>query len=84
MVEFDLPSDTITCIIANVEAVAAELRNVAARKVSVTLSSQVPLAPYQEFANGLMAKVVVADTSLWRNFFSQVFVVIRQSIRVRC
>lgn len=71
MYEFDLPSDTITSMIANVEVGAAEQGDGATRKVGVILSSNVPFAPYQEFNNGLMAKVIVADTSHWRTFFSQ-------------
>jgi hypothetical protein len=72
MYEFDLPSDTITSMIANVEVHAAEQRDDTTRRVDVTLSSDIPLPPYQEFSNyGLVAKVIVADTSLWHSFFSQ-------------
>ncbi|MGA3287573.1 MAG: MXAN_6640 family putative metalloprotease [Bacteroidota bacterium] len=72
MYEFDLPSDTITSMISNVEVGAAEQRDLTTRRVDVTLSADVPLPPYQEFTNyGLIAKVIVADTSLWRSFFSQ-------------
>ena len=72
MYEFDLPSDTITSMIANVEVGSAEQRDITTRRVDVTLSSDIPLPPYQEFSNyGLMAKVIVADTSLWHSFFSQ-------------
>jgi hypothetical protein len=72
MYEFDLPADTITSMIANVEVDSAEQRNLTTRRVDVTLSTDVPLLPYQEFTNyGLIAKVIVADTSLWRWFFSQ-------------
>ena len=72
MYEFDLPSDTITSMIANVEVDSAEQRDLTTRRVDVMLSTDVPLPPYQEFTNyGLIAKVIVADTSLWRSFFSQ-------------
>lgn len=71
MYEFDLPSDTIMSMVANVEVSAVEQGDGTVRNVGVTLSSKVPLVPYQEFSNGLTAKVIVADTSLWRSFFSQ-------------
>jgi hypothetical protein len=68
MYEFDVLSDTLTCMIVNVEVDATDGGT---RKVDIVLSSDVPHAPYQEFNNGLMAKVIVADTSHWRSFFSQ-------------
>ncbi len=72
MYEFDLPSDTITSMIANVEVGSVEQGDLTTRRVDVTLTNNVPLPPYQEFTNyGLIAKVIVADTSRWRWFFSQ-------------
>jgi hypothetical protein len=71
MYEFDIPSDTITAIISNVEVGAAEQRDSRTRRVDVMLSYNVPSVPYQEFSNGWMAKVAVTDTSLWHSSFSQ-------------
>jgi hypothetical protein len=71
MYEFDMQQDTITAIIANVDISNAIIRNITPQRIDVTLSSQSLSAPYQEFANGLKAKVSVADTSLWRFFFSK-------------
>jgi len=71
MYEFDFPFDTITAIISNVEVDAAEHKNGFTRRIDVVCSSNIPSIPYQEFSNGLMAKVVVDDTSLWRFSFSQ-------------
>jgi hypothetical protein len=69
--EFDFPSDTIMAMISNVEIEAAEQKNGMTRRVDILLSSSIPSVPYQEFGNGLTAKVIVADTSLWRFSFSQ-------------
>jgi hypothetical protein len=70
MYEFDLPTETLTTMIANVDVNAAKLRQPFTKRVDVTLSSKLPLSPYYEFENGLKAKVVVEDTSLWKSSFS--------------
>jgi hypothetical protein len=71
MYEFDTSNDTITAIIANVDIGNAILRNTTQQKVDATLSSQSLSSPYQEFANGLKAKITVDNLSLWRSFFMQ-------------
>jgi len=71
MFEFDLPSDTITVMIGNIDVDAAEQKNGITSRVNIEFSSSVPSIPYQEFNNGLTAKVIVADTSLWHSYFSQ-------------
>jgi uncharacterized protein YegP (UPF0339 family) len=71
MYEFDLLSDTITAMISNVEVDAAEQKDDLTRRIDIVFSLSVPSVPYQEFSSGLMAKVIVTDTSLWRSSFSQ-------------
>ena len=71
MYEFDTSNDTITAIIANVDIGNAMLKNTTQQKVDATLSSQSLSSPYQEFANGLKAKITVDNLSLWHSFFVQ-------------
>jgi hypothetical protein len=70
MYEFDLPTETLTTMIANVDVDAAKIRQTFTKRVDVTLSSQFPMPPYYEYENGLKAKVVVEDTSLWQSSYS--------------
>jgi hypothetical protein len=72
MYEFDLSSsDTLTAMIANVDVNAAELGQPLTKRVDITLFSQNYPPPYHQFENGLKARIAVADTSLWHDFFSQ-------------
>ncbi len=71
MYAFGLARDTITAIVANVDVVSAIAHQQTMHQVDVTLSSQSLSPPYQELQSGLKAKVFVADTSLWRYYFSQ-------------
>jgi hypothetical protein len=71
MYEFDLSSsDTLTAMIANVDVNAAELGQTQTKRVDVTLFSQNYPPPFHQFENGLKARIAVADTSLWSDFFS--------------
>jgi hypothetical protein len=71
MYEFDMQQDTITALIANVDAANAIGRNVTQQTVNVTLSSQSLSSPSQNLANGLKAKISVDTLSLWRWYFMQ-------------
>jgi hypothetical protein len=71
MYEFDMPDDTLTVIIANVDIGSAIVRNSIQQKIDITLSSQALSPPYQELANGLNVKISVDTLSLWRPFFLQ-------------
>jgi hypothetical protein len=71
MYEFDMQHDTLTAVIANSDAGGAILRNTTPQKIDITLSSQSLSSPYQEFTNGLKAKISVDTLSLWRSYFMQ-------------
>jgi hypothetical protein len=72
MYEFDLSSsDTLTAMIANVDVRNARNNDTTRQRVDITLSSQSLAQPYYKFKNELKARIVVADTSLWHDFFSQ-------------
>jgi hypothetical protein len=71
MYEFDLQQDTITAVISNVNDESAMSRETIQVKIEVTLSSQSLSPPYQEFENGLKAKIAVDNLSLWRSVFMQ-------------
>jgi hypothetical protein len=71
MYEFQLLTDTITAIIANVDVEAALRKENTARSVSVTLSSGELSMPHQVFTNGLKAGFTVENLSLWHSFFMQ-------------
>ena len=72
MYEFDLSSpDTLTAMIANVDVNGAEIGQTLTRRVDITLFSQNYPPPFHQFENGLKARIAVADTSRWHDFFSQ-------------
>ncbi|MGD0591775.1 MAG: MXAN_6640 family putative metalloprotease [Bacteroidota bacterium] len=71
MYEFDVPHDTITAIIANVDVSNARNNDTAKQKIDITLSSQSLAQPYYKFKNGLNAKITPEDTTAWRSVFSQ-------------
>jgi hypothetical protein len=71
MYEFDVPHDTITAIIANVDVSNARNNDTTKQKVDITLSSQSLAQPYYKFKNGLNAKITPEDTTAWRSVFSQ-------------
>ncbi len=69
MYEFDVPIDTITAIVANVNVADAENRIATTSPVQVTLVSDGSISPpYQQLANGWRIGVSVAPP-LWRTFF---------------
>ena len=72
MYEFDMPLDTITAIVANVDEYNAIARSTAQQTVDVTLSSQSLASPYDKLANGMNAKISVDTVSLWRWSYMQV------------
>ncbi|RPI04633.1 MAG: hypothetical protein EHM64_09345 [Ignavibacteriae bacterium] len=69
MYEFDMPHDTLTAVIANVDMVNAIMKNTSKQTIDVLLSSQALPPPYTELANGLKAKISVDSLSLWHSLF---------------
>ncbi|MBN1398080.1 MAG: hypothetical protein JXA06_08640 [Bacteroidetes bacterium] len=69
--EFIFAADTVTAMVSNVDVNAAIQKNGMTRRVDVVCSSNIPSLPYQEFDNGLTAKIFVEDTSLWRSVYSE-------------
>ncbi len=69
MYEFDVPIDTITAIVANVDIADAENRITTTSPVLVTLVSDGSISPpYQQLANGWRIAVSVTPP-LWRYYF---------------
>jgi hypothetical protein len=71
MYEFEIASDTLTAIIANVDIQAAEIGQTLTERVDIVLSHQVLFPPYHQLGNGLNAKILTVDSLFWRGFFSQ-------------
>ena len=71
MYEFEIPNDTLTAIIANIDVNNAINNNTTRQRIDITLSSQSLARPYYRFKNGLNAKINLGDTVVWRSMFSQ-------------
>jgi hypothetical protein len=72
MYEYDIPNDTITAIIANIDVNNARNNITTPQRVDATFfSSHYIPPPYHQFSNGMKVKITVADTSLWNDFYSQ-------------
>jgi hypothetical protein len=69
MYEFDVPIDTITAIVANVDVADAENRIATTSPVVITLTSNGQISPpYQQLANGWRIGASVTPP-FWRTFF---------------